>query len=167
MSERLAGRNVVITGDARGIGAAVARGAPHAGARAACIDVEGPGAEATGVDARRCDSGRLRPTGFTAVDPGLMYTMIDRNLTTTFHTALVFARLMATEHAGSIVLVSSQLSGVFRPGLAHHEAAKRAINQLVRGMAVDPGPLGIRTNAFGPGPTETPRHATWFARPAT
>ena len=196
---RLTGRNVVVTGTARGIGAAIARGVAHAGARVACIDVDGPGAAATastldGAIAIDCDltdfaaveaagsaiterlgridglvtaaggsRGEARP--FLEIDTTVWHTMIDRNLTATFHTALVFARLMATEHAGSIVLVSSQLSGVVRPGLAHYGAAKGAINQLVRGMAVDLGPLGIRVNAIGPGPTETPGNATWFARP--
>lgn len=115
------------------------------------------------VDAAGGSRGEARP--FLEIDPAVWHTMIDRNLTTTFHTALVFARLMATEHVGSIVLVSSQLSGVARPGLAHYGAAKGAINQLVRGMAIDLSPLGIRVNAIGPGPTQTPGNATWFARP--
>lgn len=115
------------------------------------------------VDAAGGSRSEARP--FLEIDPAVWHTMIDRNLTTTFHTALVFARLMATEHVGSIVLVSSQLSGVARPGLAHYGAAKGAINQLVRGMAIDLSPLGIRVNAIGPGPTQTPGNATWFARP--
>lgn len=196
---RLAGRTIVVTGAARGIGAAIARGVSAAGATVACIDVDEDGARSTAAAledalAFGCDltdfaavedvgravrsrlgridglvtaaggsRGEARP--FLAIDPADWHTMIDRNLTSTFHTALVFARLMAPEGAGSIVLVSSQLSGVVRPGLAHYGAAKGAVNQLVRGMAVDLGPAGIRVNAIAPGPTETPGNADWFARP--
>lgn len=107
--------------------------------------------------------GETRP--FLEMDSGTWHHMIDRNLTSTFHTALVIARMMATDGGGSIVLVSSQLSVVVRPGLAHYSAAKGAINQLVRGMAVDLGPHGIRVNAVAPGPTITPGNAAWFSRP--
>jgi gluconate 5-dehydrogenase len=99
------------------------------------------------------------------MDPQTWHHMIDRNLTSTFHTALVIARMMAADGGGSIVLVSSQLSVVVRPGLAHYSAAKGAINQLVRGMAVDLGSHGIRVNAIAPGPTITPGNAAWFSQP--
>lgn len=102
---------------------------------------------------------------FLELDAATWHRMIDRNLTTTFHTALVFGRLLAADGGGSIVLVSSQLSVAVRPGLAHYSASKGAINQLVRGMAVDLGASGIRVNAVAPGPTITPGNAAWFAQP--
>jgi NAD(P)-dependent dehydrogenase (short-subunit alcohol dehydrogenase family) len=198
LAGRLAGRIIVVTGAASGIGAAIARGVAAAGAQVVCVDLDEAGAAATaagldGAFALSCDitdfqaveqvgatvlarlgrvdgivtaaggsRGEARP--FLELDPGVWHGMIDRNLTGTFYTALVFARIMAAQGSGSIVLISSQLSGVVRPGLAHYGAAKGAVNQLVRGMAVDLGPLGIRVNAIGPGPTETPGNAAWFAR---
>jgi len=66
---------------------------------------------------------------------------------------------------GAIVFTSSQLSEVTRPGLAHYASAKGAIRQLVKSMAVDLAPHGIRVNAFGPGPTLTPGNRDFFARP--
>lgn len=102
---------------------------------------------------------------FLELDVETWDRMIDRNLTSTFHSALVFARLMAQDGGGSIVLVSSQLSVAVRPGLAHYSAAKGAVNQLVHGMAVDLGAHGIRVNAIAPGPTITPGNAAWFAQP--
>lgn len=102
---------------------------------------------------------------FLDLDPATWHRMVDRNLTGAFHCGLVYARHMAERGGGAIVLVSSQLSVVTRPGLAHYAAAKGGIGQLVRGMAVDLAPHGIRVNAVAPGPTLTPGNAAWFTRP--
>ena len=102
---------------------------------------------------------------FTDLDPETWHRMIDRNLTGTFYCGLVYGRSMAQRRSGAIVLVSSQLSQVVRPGLAHYSAAKGAINQLVKGMAVDLAAAGVRVNAVAPGPTQTPGNAAWFDRP--
>ena len=102
---------------------------------------------------------------FADLDPETWHQMIDRNLTGTFYCGLVYARAMAARGQGAIVLISSQLSQVVRPGLSHYSAAKGAINQLVKGMAVDLASAGVRVNAVAPGPTQTPGNAAWFERP--
>lgn len=102
---------------------------------------------------------------FLELDRATWHGMIDRNLTGAFHCGLVAARHLAAGEGGSIVLISSQLSVVVRPGLAHYGAAKGAIAQLVRGMAVDLAPHRIRVNAVAPGPTLTPGNRGWFTRP--
>lgn len=102
---------------------------------------------------------------FLELDRQTWHGMIDRNLTGAFHCGLVAARHLAAHEGGSIVLVSSQLSVVVRPGLAHYGASKGAIAQLVRGMAVDLAPHRIRVNAVAPGPTLTPGNRAWFTRP--
>ena len=101
---------------------------------------------------------------FADLDPDTWHRMIDRNLTGTFYCGLVYGRWMAERGQGSIVLISSQLGQVVRPGLSHYSAAKGAINQLVKGMAVDLAPAGVRVNAVAPGPTQTPGNAAWFGR---
>lgn len=102
---------------------------------------------------------------FVDLDPETWHRMIDRNLTGTFYCGLVYGRAMAQRGQGAIVLISSQLSQVVRPGLVHYSAAKGGISQLVKGMAVDLAPAGVRVNAVAPGPTQTPGNAAWFARP--
>lgn len=108
---------------------------------------------------------RGEAVGFLSMDPPAWHRMLDRNLTGAYHCGLVYARHLADQGGGAIVLVSSQLATVTRPGLAHYAAAKGAITQLVRGMAVDLAAHGIRVNAVAPGPTLTPGNATWFGRP--
>ncbi len=107
--------------------------------------------------------GQSRP--FLELDPATWQTMVDRNLTGVFHTGLVYARHMAEHDGGAIVVVSSQLSEVVRPGLAHYASAKGAVRQLVKAMAVDLAPFRIRVNAMAPGPTWTPGNAELFSRP--
>lgn len=91
--------------------------------------------------------------------------MVDRNLTGSFLCGSEAARLLAPNGGGSIVFISSQLSRVVRPGLAHYAAAKGGVEQLARGMALDLVPAGIRVNAVAPGPVMTPGNEAWFQRP--
>lgn len=103
-------------------------------------------------------------TPFLDLDAEAWRTMLDRNLTTAFHTGLVGARHLAAGGGGAIVVTASQLSFVTRPGLTHYATAKAALLGLVRGMAVDLAPHGVRVNAIAPGPTETPGNRAWFAQ---
>jgi NAD(P)-dependent dehydrogenase (short-subunit alcohol dehydrogenase family) len=103
---------------------------------------------------------------FLDMDPQRWHRMVDRNLTSTFYTALAYARQMARAgNGGAIVCISSQLGEVVRPSLAHYCAAKGGVRQLVRAMAVDLAPHGIRVNAVAPGPTWTPGNRELFSRP--
>lgn len=88
--------------------------------------------------------------------------MLMRNLQTVFVSCRGFARAMAEAEGGSIVVVSSQLSVVVRPGMAHYVSAKGAVTQFVKAAAVDLAPFGIRVNALAPGPTRTPGNAAFF-----
>jgi gluconate 5-dehydrogenase len=102
---------------------------------------------------------------FLDLDPPTWGRMIDRNLTGAFHSGLAYARHMAGRGGGSMVFTSSQLSEVVRPGMVPYSSAKGGVRQLVRGMAVDLAPHGIRVNAIAPGPTVTPGTRGLFSRP--
>jgi len=57
---------------------------------------------------------------------------------------------------GAIVAIASNLALVGLPGLAAYSAAKGAVTSLVRALAVELGPRGVRVNAICPGLVETP-----------
>ena len=65
-------------------------------------------------------------------------------------------RVLVPRGTGSIVLVGSQLARVAAPGYASYCAAKGAVESLVRALAVDYGPSGIRVNALSPGVVASP-----------
>jgi NAD(P)-dependent dehydrogenase (short-subunit alcohol dehydrogenase family) len=124
-----------------------------------------------GVDAVFANAGGVRDphnkllprrVNFLDVDPAMWRQVIDDNLTAAFNVGLVFARWMAQHGGGTFVFTSSQLSEVVRPGLSHYVTAKGGLRQLIKAMAVDLAPHGIRVNAFAPGPTKVPVTRSWW-----
>ena len=82
--------------------------------------------------------------------------VLDINLTAAFVTARECARTMAARDGGAIVLVSSQIGLIGHPRAAAYAASKAALNGLVRALAVELAPQGVRVNAVAPGPIATP-----------
>jgi NAD(P)-dependent dehydrogenase (short-subunit alcohol dehydrogenase family) len=78
------------------------------------------------------------------------------NLRGTALTCREALRRMLPAGAGSIVCVSSPFAFVGGPaGTGAYSASKGGVSALVRALAVEYGPRGIRVNAVLPGPTET------------
>jgi NAD(P)-dependent dehydrogenase (short-subunit alcohol dehydrogenase family) len=78
------------------------------------------------------------------------------NLRGTFLTCRAAVRRMLASGTGSIVCVSSPLAFVATAGgSGAYSASKGGVSALVRSLAVDHAPDGIRVNALLPGPTET------------
>lgn len=61
------------------------------------------------------------------------------------------ARAEAGEPGGSLVACGSLAMFMGLPGMPHYSGAKAALGAIVRGMAVEFGPYGIRANAIAPG----------------
>jgi NAD(P)-dependent dehydrogenase (short-subunit alcohol dehydrogenase family) len=84
--------------------------------------------------------------------------------------AFLFAKhavpLMKAQRAGSIILTSST-SGLYgNTGRAPYCAAKWGINGLMKTLAMELGPFGIRVNSICPGAVEGPRMEAVLAREA-
>ncbi len=94
--------------------------------------------------------------------PALRYTeeefdrVVSVNLKGTFHVLTEAGRAMAEQGSGSLIAFSSIRSLVVEPGQSVYAMTKAGTVQLVRGLAVELGPKGVRANAIAPGVIDTP-----------
>ena len=89
----------------------------------------------------------------------------DLNLRGTFYFLRAFGRMMSRQKGGSLIASSSVRATTLEPGLAIYGATKAGIIQMVRGLACEVGPFGVRVNAIVPSIVETPLVAPLQARP--
>jgi len=89
----------------------------------------------------------------------------DLNLRGTFLFLRAFGRMMARQRGGSLIASSSVRATTLEPGLAIYGATKAGIIQMVRGLASEVGPLGVRVNAIVPSIVETGLVGPLKARP--
>jgi NAD(P)-dependent dehydrogenase (short-subunit alcohol dehydrogenase family) len=89
----------------------------------------------------------------------------DLNLRGTFYFLRAFGRIMARQGSGSLIASSSVRATTLEPGLAIYGATKAGIIQMVRGLASEVGPSGVRVNAIVPSIVETPLVDPLRARP--
>lgn len=75
---------------------------------------------------------------------------------------------MAARGRGSIIVFSSIRSQTIEPGQGVYAATKSGVIQLVRTLAAELGPQGVRANLIAPGIVETPltaqiqNHPEWY-----
>jgi NAD(P)-dependent dehydrogenase (short-subunit alcohol dehydrogenase family) len=89
----------------------------------------------------------------------------DLNLRGTFFFLRAFGRMMTRQRGGSLIASSSVRATTLEPGLAIYGATKAGIIQMVRGLASEIGPFGVRVNAIVPSIVETALVAPLKARP--
>ena len=180
---RLEGRSALVTGGAKGIGAAIARRLAAEGARVTIGDVDTEGADRVaaeiGATAVRLDvtdpdsaAGAVEGTGtldvlvnnagidefafFTDTDPGLWDRVLAVNLKGVL--ACTHAVLPGMQQAGygRIVNVASEAGRVGSKGSATYSAAKGGVIAFTKAIARENARFGITVNAIAPGPIDTP-----------
>jgi NAD(P)-dependent dehydrogenase (short-subunit alcohol dehydrogenase family) len=82
--------------------------------------------------------------------------IIELNLKGTFRLIRNFGRGMAERGSGSIIAFSSIRGQVVEPGQGIYAATKAGTVQMLRALASEVGPRGVRVNAVAPGIVETP-----------
>ncbi|NED81511.1 SDR family oxidoreductase [Streptomyces sp. SID11233] len=183
-TREFAGKRALVTGGSRGIGAAVVRRLLDAGAevlttaRSATATVPDgaafvaadvrtrAGAEALAATAREMlggvdilvhNAGGARPhEGALAIPDEEWQDALDLNYLASVRLDALLVPGMRERRSGRIVHVSS--AAVLAPvgPFLHYTAAKAALENYSKGLAVELAPFGIRVNAVSPGRTTTP-----------
>ncbi len=177
---RFEGQTVLVTGGAKGIGAATAARLASEGAQVVVADFDEAAATETaeriGGCAVRCDvpsradveaavaaaaeSGRLDVLVTCAgiIRDNLIHKMTDddweaviaTHLRGTFLAAQAAQAVMTQQGSGSMVLVSS-VSALGNRGQANYSAAKAGLQGLTKTLAIELGRFGVRANCVAPG----------------
>jgi NAD(P)-dependent dehydrogenase (short-subunit alcohol dehydrogenase family) len=94
--------------------------------------------------------------------------VINLNLKGTFLLLKAVGRRMADAAGGSIIVFSSIRSQLVEPGQGVYAATKAGTVQMMRALAAELAPKGVRVNAIAPGVVETPltaqikEHPAWY-----
>ncbi len=91
--------------------------------------------------------------------------VIDVNLKGTFRLIRAAGESMAARGRGSIIAFASIRAVTVEPGQGVYAATKAGIIQLLRALAAELGPRGVRANAIAPGVVDTPLTAPIKANP--
>ena len=138
---------------------------PQTAVETVIADVTDLAALTSGIDATRSRRGALSAVAHSAgievvgavdeLDPADWARCINVNLTGTFNTArAVIPELI--ESRGALALIASDAGVTGAQGYAAYCASKHGVVGLMRAMALDYGPRGVRVNAIAPSFVETP-----------
>jgi SDR family mycofactocin-dependent oxidoreductase len=104
-----------------------------------------------------CATAGITSRGIAAeLSEAIWQTMIDVNLTGVWRTCKVTAPHLIARGSGSVILVSSIAGMRGLLGVAHYTAAKHGVIGLMRSLANELAPHGIRVNSVHPTNVDTP-----------
>jgi 3-oxoacyl-[acyl-carrier protein] reductase len=108
------------------------------------------------IDIAIANAGILRESAFDEISDEQWHDLLDVDLHGVMRTARAGLRHMG--EGGSVTAISSIAGGVYGwQKHAHYTTAKAGVIGLVRSLAVEYGPRGIRANAVIPGLIRTPQ----------
>lgn len=178
------GKRALVTGGSRGIGAAIVRQLLDAGAEvlttarsrtstvpegAAFVEADvrtRAGAKAIaeaaqealgGVDILVNNAGGARPfENAWAIPDEEWQDQLDLNYLASVRLDSLLTPGMRERRSGAVVHVSTAAVPTSAPPFLHYTAAKAALQNYSRGLALELAPFGVRVNAVSPGRTTTP-----------
>ena len=125
--------------------------------------VYGGVAELGGIDVLVCNAAIRPHTGVTETSVEDWHRVMAVNLHSAFYLARAVVPGMKERRRGSIIAVGGQSSLTGRPNTAAVTAAKTGLLGLIRALAAELGPFGIRANMVIPGTMDTERrYAEWY-----
>ncbi|BBY38126.1 beta-ketoacyl-ACP reductase [Mycobacterium mantenii] len=174
-------RVVLVTGGARGIGAAIAGRFASDGSRVVAVDLQEPedadpriryetadvsaaddveslfdrvGSAYGHIDVLVNNAGIWFRRPFKEITVDEWDRVLSVNLRSVFLCTRAVLPLMEAAGGGAIVNIGSQAGVTVTRGQgAHYHASKAAVSHMTKALAVEFGPLGIRVNCLAPGQT--------------
>jgi NAD(P)-dependent dehydrogenase (short-subunit alcohol dehydrogenase family) len=108
------------------------------------------------VDVFLANAGVSFAGSFLDADPEALRRVVDVNVNGSIFSAQAALRSLVRSPRGCLIFTSS-ISGVTaRAQRSVYNASKHAIGGLVKSLALEFGPMGVRVNAIAPGATDTP-----------
>ena len=177
---RFQGTTALVTGGAKGIGAATAKRLASEGATVVVADFDEAAAEETareiGGHAVRCDVTKredveaavetaaalgsldILVTCAGIIRDNLLFKMsdedwdavIDTHLKGTFHTVRAAQKHMVSQKSGKMVLISST-SALGNRGQTNYSTAKAGLQGMTKTLAIELGPYNVNVNCVAPG----------------
>jgi NAD(P)-dependent dehydrogenase (short-subunit alcohol dehydrogenase family) len=192
--QSLAGRAVLITGGASGIGAHMVREFAAQGAKVTFLDIDATAGAAlatalpqtrfiacdlTDIPALRAAVAAAGPVDvlinnaarddrhtLESVEPEYWRRTLAVNLDHQFFATQAVLAGMKSRQAGAIIMMGSISWMRARGGMVGYTAAKAAINGMTRTLARELGEHGVRVNCIVPGAINTDRQAKLWRTPA-